>query len=460
MARLKVAASRAGILCAIISGLVAPTAAHAADRASELLKQALSLTQAPGSPVRAVPLGSSAEGRPIPLLIYDDRTVPWRDKPRVLVLCGQHGDEPAAPFSVITFLRQAVRNPKDPALLPLRKVVLMVIPLGNPDGAARYTRTNARGADLNRDWAQIEQPETRALWRAILSCDPQVVVDAHEWTARDGPRPHWIETTGDPGPQGIAARQLRDEVIRAGGLVIDPIPVNYKADRSEALAHRFLSRQGYLSYLVETAPDTPKDVTAAFYEDFLLSLCQRVVSSPPVLNKLRAAEVPEGLRQALDPLPPLPAPQSEDAPARQSALLFLGLLGGVTLYFAGYWVGRRPGDDEARLGPGDELWEHVGNGVYRPQAARGKSRRPARRLSRGLLASMLSGRRRGSADVAVVSPPAKAPGTDRAASGGAAPFGAAPRPARVPDASRSLRRSAPPLPDAPAHSAARPPRPL
>ena len=45
----------------------------------------------------------------------------------------------------------------------LSACTLFVIPILNPDGAERYTRINANGVDLNRDWAQFNHPETRAV---------------------------------------------------------------------------------------------------------------------------------------------------------------------------------------------------------------------------------------------------------------------------------------------------------
>ncbi len=44
-----------------------------------------------------------------------------------------------------------------------------IVPIANPDGVARgFWRANANGVDLNRDWMQFTQPETRAIRNDLL----------------------------------------------------------------------------------------------------------------------------------------------------------------------------------------------------------------------------------------------------------------------------------------------------
>ncbi|MCK4283474.1 MAG: DUF2817 domain-containing protein, partial [Candidatus Brocadiae bacterium] len=69
---------------------------------------------------------------------------------------------------------------------------VLVIPRANPDGLAAGTRWNARGVDLNRNFATdnfepcarnglaaLSEPESRALVRAIALYRPSCVVSVH-----------------------------------------------------------------------------------------------------------------------------------------------------------------------------------------------------------------------------------------------------------------------------------------
>jgi len=69
-----------------------------------------------------------------------------------------------------------------------------VLPRANPDGLVRGTRTNARGVDLNRNFAARNwrpgvggprpesEPETRAVLRAIATTAPARIVSIHSIT--------------------------------------------------------------------------------------------------------------------------------------------------------------------------------------------------------------------------------------------------------------------------------------
>ena len=129
-----------------------------------------------------LPTGSSVLGRPL--------TVSCRgaaDAPRTALVVGQlHGDEPHAPLVV-----GAVRRERVPAGLRLCSIRSL-----NPDGAARGTRTNARGVDLNRNFPgswrpgardrfhpgprAASEPETRWFMRVVRALDPDLTVHVHQ----------------------------------------------------------------------------------------------------------------------------------------------------------------------------------------------------------------------------------------------------------------------------------------
>lgn len=56
---------------------------------------------------------------------------------------------------------------------------LFIIPMLNPDGAAKYTRENASEVDLNRDAVDLSQPESRALRTIFDKINPDLCLNLH-----------------------------------------------------------------------------------------------------------------------------------------------------------------------------------------------------------------------------------------------------------------------------------------
>lgn len=120
-------------------------------------------------------LGYSEEGRPITveLLGNDDAAQ------RILLLGGQHGDEPMSTTALQQFSR-IWRNRKEQN----KDVQIAILPCLNPDGAAINQRTNANGTDLNRDHQQLVSAEVQALHQFVRKWQPNFVVDTHTYPAR------------------------------------------------------------------------------------------------------------------------------------------------------------------------------------------------------------------------------------------------------------------------------------
>ena len=112
--------------------------------------------------------GHSAKGRALTA-----RFLGLASSPRVLIIAGQHGDEPLARAAADSFASSV-----EP------KVSLAVVSDANPDGAARETRATARGLDLNRDHLLLQSEETRALHRFVRAWQPDLIVDIHTYPPR------------------------------------------------------------------------------------------------------------------------------------------------------------------------------------------------------------------------------------------------------------------------------------
>jgi protein MpaA len=150
------------------------------------LALAFALVLAAPASAETVVVGHSTQGRAIVAKRFGD---PGADKTALVV--GQiHGDESAG-IRVTRALRKTT----------ITGLNLWVIDTANPDGGARHTRQNARGVDLNRNFAYhwvhtqkgshyyggpkpLSEPESRAMRKFILKIRPDVTIWYHQpWNA-------------------------------------------------------------------------------------------------------------------------------------------------------------------------------------------------------------------------------------------------------------------------------------
>ncbi len=176
---------------------------------------------------------------------------------RLLILCRQHGNEPASTEGAMRFLREYATTTDPAKIALLQRVTFFVIPMLNADGAERYERHNAHDVDLNRAWEYQAQPEIRAALQGVRECRPDLVVDAHELAVSDWTG-NFVEAMGQragaPNAVGEANNAAIAAVVgqlRARSMKINARPVYHY--REPRLAHRFLSvRCGIPSVLIET----------------------------------------------------------------------------------------------------------------------------------------------------------------------------------------------------------------
>lgn len=202
-------------------------------------------------------IGNSVQGRAIPLVVLSEPHVPIDHTRRLFVICRQHGDEPAPTEAMLKLIQDLALSSSDETADLLSKVSFFIIPMMNPDGAERNTRRNSKGIDLNRDWLDLSQPETRCVRRAIDAVEPDVILDAHELSLGNN-RSDFIETVG-------LASGARDDVVsaclRLQKLIVDMLRIHdihalsYRIeDRNPArLVHRYFPiRSNTPSILLET----------------------------------------------------------------------------------------------------------------------------------------------------------------------------------------------------------------
>lgn len=90
-----------------------------------------------------------------------------------------HGDEPTATAAILDLLHVVQHTPQLMSEWS-DTFTLHLIPMLNPDGAARCSRFNAAGIDLNRDAKALQAPESRLLAQMAKQLDPELCLNLHD----------------------------------------------------------------------------------------------------------------------------------------------------------------------------------------------------------------------------------------------------------------------------------------
>ena len=128
---------------------------------------------------RVVSLGSTVDGRDLDMVVVGD---PDRRK-KIWVIARQHPGESMAEWFVEGMLEALLDECNPQAARLLEEAVLYVVPNMNPDGAARGNlRTNAAGANLNREWmtpSMEKSPEVFLVREQIHATGCDLFLDVH-----------------------------------------------------------------------------------------------------------------------------------------------------------------------------------------------------------------------------------------------------------------------------------------
>lgn len=123
-------------------------------------------------------IGNSFLGKPIKMLRVGTGPI------NILVWSQMHGDEPtatAAIFDIINFFFYALtddhQNVRENIL---NKCSLYFIPVLNPDGLDNYTRRNAQGIDINRDFLTQQSPEGTLLTKIRINVKAHFCFNLHD----------------------------------------------------------------------------------------------------------------------------------------------------------------------------------------------------------------------------------------------------------------------------------------
>jgi hypothetical protein len=110
----------------------------------------------------------------LPRFIFQ-RTQVKKQRIKVGIFAGIHGDEPAGVLGLMDFVRELDEDPE----LGLG-FELAIYPLCNPTGYVAGTRESASGKDLNREfWRQSPEPEVQLLEREIAARQFDGIISLH-----------------------------------------------------------------------------------------------------------------------------------------------------------------------------------------------------------------------------------------------------------------------------------------
>lgn len=130
-------------------------------------------------------LGLSVQGRDMALLRITDANsaTPLAEKKKIWVIARQHPGEAMAEWFVDGMLERLLDSRDSVSRSLLQRCVFYVVPNMNPDGAVLGNlRTNALGANLNREWmdATTERaPEVFVVRRKMLDTGVDLSLDVH-----------------------------------------------------------------------------------------------------------------------------------------------------------------------------------------------------------------------------------------------------------------------------------------
>lgn len=206
-------------------------------------------------------LGGTLDGRDMTLLHITDSAsaTPASQKKKIWLIARQHPGETMAEWFVEGFLQRLLDDADPVARVLLDQCQFYVVPHMNPDGGVRGNlRTNAGGANLNREWASpsLERsPEVYWVRQKMLAVGVDLSLDAH---GDEGlPYNFVVGTEGTPG-WGARIAALED-AFKSAWVAASPdfqtthcYPRGRREEANMTLATNWIGQQfGCLAFTIE-----------------------------------------------------------------------------------------------------------------------------------------------------------------------------------------------------------------
>jgi Zinc carboxypeptidase len=263
-------------------GIVAAQEPFGASRYERLLDRMAAMSHA-----ERIKLGRSLDGRAIEAVRFGGRTAP-----ALVVLLGrQHPPETTGAVAMEAFLL-ALADQLPARRNLIERIQFLAIPELNPDGVARgHWRANRGGIDLNRDWGEFSQPETRAVktWLDALphTVRPVAMLDFHS----TGRNLFYVQSDEEADKR---EEQFLDSWLGGKAAIIDDYP--FEIERRDANPgsgtaknwfHEIYDIPAY-TYEVgdETQPETIRRSASLLARSYLVQL-EKLLGSPENLHGTR-----------------------------------------------------------------------------------------------------------------------------------------------------------------------------
>lgn len=154
------------------------------------------------------PLTHTLQGREMALVVIAEPAITnpqdalRSGKTIVLLAPSVHGGEVSPKESVQLIAKELVGGSLRPVL---KDVIVLALPLVNPDGGEVRRRTNEAGFDMNRDYVKLESQEIQALVTKVMNeWTPDIHVDGHH----GGSAPYVITYQGTLNPAADSALRM------------------------------------------------------------------------------------------------------------------------------------------------------------------------------------------------------------------------------------------------------------
>jgi dipeptidyl aminopeptidase/acylaminoacyl peptidase len=268
--------------------------------------------------VRLGELGTSHEGRKLPLIILADPPVSNAEEAArskklvVFVMANIHAGEVDGKEGVLMLARDIALAKERPLL---KDLVLVIAPIFNADGNEKLgmnrpgqagpplvgTRANGQEFDLNRDYVKLESPEVRSLVRFLNKWDPAVVVDCH--TTNGSFHRYTLTYEGGHCPAGDErlAKFVRDELLPDVGKRLEKgtgfksfFYGNFSADRTRwetvpptpRYGTHYVGLRNRIAILSESYSYAPFKDRVLASKVFVQSICEYTADNKETIRKL------------------------------------------------------------------------------------------------------------------------------------------------------------------------------
>lgn len=247
-------------------------------------------------------VGESYEKRPIRLATIG------RGEKKVLMWTQMHGDEPTHTVCVLDILNTLINASEDEFDVDqlLDRVTLQILPMLNPDGAARRTRANAQNLDINRDAVELATKEGAVLRSVVNDLSPDFGFNLHNQRADkkvgDTDRVAVLSVLAPPldepdttTPQMLNARQLAVEMFACGERAMSGHSTRYEAAYMPTAFGEWVQNQGTITVLLEAGgwPEgRPNGLEQLHYVTLLTALWSIANQSFAKIDAARYAELP------------------------------------------------------------------------------------------------------------------------------------------------------------------------